>query len=494
MKLFYKLFGLTVIIHIIFNSSIFAQTKDFQRLYSQLELNLIEELKISIDLMELDIDNLTESEVEELNYLTGIYYYKTGDYKTAVEYFKKSLKQRYPESNYYLNKCYIYTRHDILELEIKPDIFSLIDLSSFQRDTAAAKLKILPRNYIRVLLTSNEKTKLEVPAGSKIFGTDNNLLGITDESKDFTIKYNSAQKISISKFGKESFIRIEPSSKINVEGKIYEYPVEFIPNEKSKNMLIVLEVPLEEYLKCVIPAEISHLWPIEMLKAQSIAARTYAVYHMLASKVNYYDVKSDQSSQVFGSSTIKKRSTDRAVDETKNIIMTYNNKPIIAYFYADSGGYTEDPGDVWGRTHPYLKAEDDKFAMVTKWKIKVSEKFLRNIVNSCGTGTIKKIEKIYPHKITKSGRWKEIAFDDGNNTVIADGNKIRNALGTLKMQSLLITDVSSENGDFTLQGVGLGHGVGLPQWSGKNMADANFHHTDILKNYYKGVNFAELEF
>lgn len=494
MKYLFKIFVIILLLNLVSLSGVYSKSGDFKNLYAQLELNLLEELKISIDLLELDIDKLNENEVEELNYLTGLYYYKTGDYKSAIENLKKSAKSRSAESNYYLNKCYMYSRKDIMELEIKPDIFSLIDLSALRRDTEIIRMKLLSRNYIRVLLCQKEKIKVEIPSGSKIFGADNNLLGVADESEIFSLKRKSSQKISISKYGKDDFIRIEPSSKINIDGKIYDFPVEFIANGKADNMLIVLEVPLEEYLKCVIPAEISHLWPIEMLKAQSIAARTYAVFHILASKINPYDVKSDQSSQVFGSSTIKKRSTDKAVDETKNIIMTYNDKPIIAYFYADSGGYTEEPSDVWGRSHPYFKSEEDKFALGIKWKITISEKELRKMVNSVSSGSLKKIEKIYPFKTTKSGRWREIAFSDGDKEIVVDGNKIRNYVGSLKMKSLLVTDVAEENGSFTIQGAGLGHGVGLPQWSGKNMADANYHHLDILRNYYKGVDFAELEF
>ena len=123
-------------------------------------------------------------------------------------------------------------------------------------------------------------------------------------------------------------------------------------------------LPFEQYLKGVVPSEMPASWSAEALKAQAIAARTYA-YYELGTEVSKADqnIISEQSGaqiddtvsyQAYLGLKNNTVATDTAIDQTTGMVMTYNNKVIKAYFSADSGGHTEDSENVWGDSRPYI--------------------------------------------------------------------------------------------------------------------------------------------
>jgi stage II sporulation protein D len=219
---------------------------------------------------------------------------------------------------------------------------------------------------------------------------------------------------------------------------------------------------------------------------------------MIINKNKPYDVKSNFYSQMFGNETDRHSNTDKAVELTKNIIMTYNNKPVLAYFYAHSGGYTETPENVWINSLPYFKSEPDKFSPDNKyseWKKTISENKIIELLQKNGYYKIRKIIDIYPVKKSKSGRWTKIGIKHTRGNLILRGNKLRLFLGSqFTLRSLLITKIIKSENNFIFYGKGSGHGVGLPQWSGKNMAEQNYKFRDILLQYYKDIDFAKLEY
>ncbi|RKQ88824.1 SpoIID/LytB domain-containing protein, partial [Brockia lithotrophica] len=129
----------------------------------------------------------------------------------------------------------------------------------------------------------------------------------------------------------------------------------------SAGLQVINELELEDYLKGVVPREMSDSWPIEALKAQAIAARTYALSARNANVNALYHVYSDERSQVYGGVTAEQPNANRAIEATRGEVLRYNGNLISAYFSASNGGFTERAEDVWSASLPYLAAQRDEF-------------------------------------------------------------------------------------------------------------------------------------
>jgi stage II sporulation protein D len=104
-------------------------------------------------------------------------------------------------------------------------------------------------------------------------------------------------------------------------------------------------ISLDDYVKGVVPAEMPPLWPIEAVKAQAVASRTYGVRHLHPNMV--YDVVPTSNNQVYGGESLEYTRSDTAVDATSGQVVTYNGVPILAYFFTVAGGYTENNEYAW---------------------------------------------------------------------------------------------------------------------------------------------------
>lgn len=139
----------------------------------------------------------------------------------------------------------------------------------------------------------------------------------------------------------------------SVKGRWYRGEILILNNDK---LTVINDIPLELYLLGVVPSEMSSRWNYEALKAQSIAARSYAVANLGKNGSKGYDLKDNTYDQAYGGASAETTSTNRAVAETKGIVATYNRKVISAYYCASAGGQTKDAADVWTKNLPYIKA------------------------------------------------------------------------------------------------------------------------------------------
>ena len=128
-----------------------------------------------------------------------------------------------------------------------------------------------------------------------------------------------------------------------------------ITRDKS-NRIITLD--LEEYLRGVVPSEMPSTWPIEALKAQAVAARTYAMSKLNSSRS--YDVDDTTAYQAYRSDRTRE-STDKAVKETAGQVLKYGGKLISAVYCASNGGKTISAKQKWGHEHAYLPAQSDPY-------------------------------------------------------------------------------------------------------------------------------------
>lgn len=139
---------------------------------------------------------------------------------------------------------------------------------------------------------------------------------------------------------------------VSAKGKWYRGII-MIQNKNGK-LTVINNVPLEDYIKGVVPSEMPSSWATEAHKAQAIAARSYALAN-LGKRAKYgYDLKDTPEDQAYGGASKETPDTNFAVDETKGIVLTYNMKVINAYYSASAGGQTNV--NSWGSSLPYLRS------------------------------------------------------------------------------------------------------------------------------------------
>ena len=139
---------------------------------------------------------------------------------------------------------------------------------------------------------------------------------------------------------------------VSAKGKWYRGII-MIQNKNGK-LTVINNVPLEDYIKGVVPSEMPSSWATEAHKAQAIAARSYALAN-LGKRAKYgHDLKDTPEDQAYGGASKETPDTNYAVDETKGIVLTYNMKVINAYYSASAGGQTNV--NSWGSSLPYLRS------------------------------------------------------------------------------------------------------------------------------------------
>ncbi len=261
----------------------------------------------------------------------------------------------------------------------------------------------------------------------------------------------------------------------------------------SNRITIINSINIEDYIKGVMYHEVSHHWPMEALKAQAVAARTYALYSLGNGSNKEYDVTNDIYSQVYGGESSERYRTGLAVTRTSGQILMYQGKILPAYFHATCGGMTEDAKEVWNIDLPPLRGVPCMFCQDSPhmhWKKNFRLKDIQESLNKHGyhTGLIKDIIVVDRDRSNRINNLK-ITDRDGKELVIS-GKDFREVLGPniLKSNNYEIT-VQGYYVDFI--GKGWGHGVGLCQWGALGMARQQFTYKQILNYYYPGAEITD---
>lgn len=119
-------------------------------------------------------------------------------------------------------------------------------------------------------------------------------------------------------------------------------------------LTVINDIDLENYLKGVIPSEMPSSWDVEAHKAQAIAARSYALANLGKRASKGYDLEDTPNDQAYGGASAEKRGTTKAVNDTRGIVLTHNEKIISAFYTASAGGKTKTSN--WGGNVPYLRS------------------------------------------------------------------------------------------------------------------------------------------
>jgi len=279
---------------------------------------------------------------------------------------------------------------------------------------------------------------------------------------------------------------IEPArdASIVIDERPFRGQITFI-RTPDNHITVINDINVEDYIKGILYHEVSHLWPMEALKAQAVASRTYALYSLNPSKP--FDVTNDIYSQVYGGRSSERYRTDLAVEYTRGQVLTYNNQIIPAYFHATCGGMTEDAQELWHLPDiPPLRGVPCGFCVNSPhmhWKKNFQLRDIQDALNLHGykVGIIKDISIVDRDRSERIEHLK-ITQKNGEELIIK-GKDFRDLMGPNVLMS--------NNYEITMQGYyvniigkGWGHGVGMCQWGALGMAQQQFNYQQILSYYY----------
>jgi stage II sporulation protein D len=339
---------------------------------------------------------------------------------------------------------------------------------------------------------------------------------------------------------------------IEVNKRHYRGSIEIFRTIGKQGITVVNILPLEQYLYGTASKEVPVDWPLEAIKAQAVAARTYAIHNMGKHKREGFDLCATTDCQVYGGKEEEAATVLQAVDQTYGQVITYHGQTIDAFYHSSGGMYTEDSENVWGSFVPYLRGVEDYTANTShyRWEKTVTAKELEFYLNKAGhsVGTLRAIglSPLKPVPMSAedrgiSGRVKTISFIGSNGSVDLTGIQFRNMLGLastlfdIKMQTPapkgIIVDFAESGGmgsktielnippgspkSFLLDknnlrhitgtpgevvvftGYGYGHGLGLSQWGAKVMAEKaapgdTTYFIKILQHYYQGIQVKKM--
>ena len=264
------------------------------------------------------------------------------------------------------------------------------------------------------------------------------------------------------------------------------------------------EVILEEYLCNVVSAEMPVDFEIEALKAQVIVARTYTIYKINNKKHDNADIcdsssccqawisKDDRLSRWEENKREENwKKIERAVNETNGKIITYEGKPINAFFHSNSGGTTEVPINVWGGSgYPYLQMVETsgeegytQYASEVTLNFdeilnKIKEKYSDIQIDFTKDDDIKILER------TESDRVKTIKFGNHN----LSGVEARTIFG-LRSTNF---EIEKQEDKITFKVKGYGHGVGMSQTGADSLAKQGKNAEDIIHHFYSNVELKDI--
>lgn len=322
----------------------------------------------------------------------------------------------------------------------------------------------------------------------------------SENKKRFSFPYKT-NKITIRNYNEENFINNikfnEPITLyakydrfIRINDQLYLGKINIIPQKKE--IEIINTIPIETYLLSVVLSEMPINFPIEALKSQSVIARTYSFYFINKYReTRNFDVDNTVMYQVYNGFNLKLDTNQlnkikRALFDTKNQIIIYEEKPIIAYFHSNSGGMLRSGLDYFGKASdfPYLQAKNDPYSSGEKndkWTYKIDFTAFKNKIGITNNLTDDIKEELFSYNA--EGFVNTFNYDNKN---VLTAKEIRKRVGYFELKSERFK-VSIENNNLILNGIGFGHGVGLSQYGAKKMAEKGFNYKKIIDFYYPGT-------
>jgi len=316
--------------------------------------------------------------------------------------------------------------------------------------------------------------------------------------------------------------------------RLYPGHLHLQPNSYG-NYTLVNIVPIELYLRGVVPHEIGPKAPLEAVKAQAIIARTYALRNLHRFQADDYEICANTHCQVYWGLSDTNARSDRAIAETAKQVLTYEGKLVDALYSSTTGGVTAFFNDIWdGRQRPYLRSVVDSAQSVWdldkrplsdeanfrafinqeqgfnetgtrafRWERESTiaqltedlQTYLQRIKHPLGE-KMTQIEKMSVIARSRSGRILKMEVETDQGEITLEKTEVRSAFGPPRSTLFYLDPILDENGQlqgYEFIGGGFGHGVGLSQIGAHHLARQGWSAQEILSFYYPETNILLLE-
>lgn len=316
------------------------------------------------------------------------------------------------------------------------------------------------------------------------------------------------------------------------------------------NLTICSVVDEDDYVNCVLSREMSDSWPLEALKAQAVAVRTYCATNYGKHASSNADVCGTTCCQVYVGCASVGDNTAQAATETSGVYAWYNGELVETYYYSCNGGNTENSENVWNEAVPYLIGKVDPYEPLIadqtgyyNWSFTFTKDELTTTLNNAGyvnsgivnvyvsattdmgnvytltftdaagkswsfdkekARTILGLNSLNYEVVGGSGGTGSYSTTDGGSLSTVTGTYVIGSDGTSQMysgspyvitgsgtevltSSVVASTTTSTSDSFTFIGSGWGHSVGMSQWGARSMAELGYSYVDILTFYYTGI-------
>lgn len=287
------------------------------------------------------------------------------------------------------------------------------------------------------------------------------------------------------------FLRLEPTAA--GEDLVHDgtpYRGRFELRAGGGRVMLINVLPVHHYLYGVIRKELAPGWPRAAVKAQAVAARSYALYRRRRAGGTSYHLDSGGRAQVYGGRPAETRRVRRAVDITRGQVLVHRGRLVPAFFHANSGGHVETAGAIWtGSRTPYIVAKPDTWSLRARharWHASISDVEINRALREKGYPNMDGDASLRVAERLPSGRALALSYRtaEGGRRAI-DAETFRSAVGSDRVRSAWFETIRDREGRVDFRGRGWGHGVGMSQWGAHAMASAGVDYRRILSFYYQ---------
>jgi stage II sporulation protein D len=288
--------------------------------------------------------------------------------------------------------------------------------------------------------------------------------------------------------------------------------------DDAGRLLVVNRVPMDDYLKGVVPLEIGTraMGDFAAAEAQAVAARSYAYMHLVGPG-RAYDMLATVSDQVYGGVDAETLLGNQAVENTSGLVLLYDGRVVNAPYHGNCGGFTAEPGDSWrSGPEPYLQRVSDQIPGTDRFYCEsgprfrwtrryTGEELRQSIVRYLRTvpqapESVGSVRGVAVTEVTPTGRVAALTVDTDRGRWTMRGNEIRAAFRTTSGEMLYSTyfsvDAVEASGvvqSLELRGGGNGHGIGMCQSGAIGRARAGQDFRTILTTYYPGTTIGTID-
>ena len=338
-------------------------------------------------------------------------------------------------------------------------------------------------------LSAGESLKVKSKSNLKVVTSDEQVINNTN-NKEINIKFDgkninlNGKNFNLNNFPQNGAFLISSDSPIYVDKIKRNYGGSISFRVNNKKLDIVNRVDMDEYLKGVLPKEMSPSFPMESLKAQALCSRSFAINNYNKFIKNGYNLDDTTRSQVYYGKDVEEKTTNKAVEETIGQVIKYDGKVAETIFCASSGGYTVASSEAWGgNSVPYLISKEDPYS-VHPWKYELKNSDLKKL----NLSDVFSVSLDY----NNSNRVNNLTFSTSKGDVKIKATDFRNKIGNTIIKSTLF-DVNVIGNKVFVSGKGYGHGVGMSQYGAVEMAKKGSNYKDIIEFYFPGTNIEKIK-